>query len=436
MSHIFISYASEDRSRAERLAAALQRHGWPVWSDREIPPGKTFDQVIEEALDAAKCVIVLWSKQSVTSNWVKSEASEGLRRGVLVPALIDDVRIPLQFSRIQAARLVDWEGESAHPEFAKLVKAVQPILGQPLRTEAEQVTLGETPEACVTVVEPEKEPVLAREPASPPDELPVDTPRSERTAGIFHGFSVQKVLFLLIGVTFLAATFWILQGPDRVIQLAPTIHSPARTVFQENRPTRQAPDRVALKGKATKPSEPPQPTVLRAPSPTPSQPIVSKVSPPKPSEPPVASVPAPTVTRKVRSSLDNTKIAFGSDRYGVLEINVVNIDGTKPRRMTGTLDRQPAWSPGGKRIAFVSNRDGNREIYVMNADGTNPNRLTNNPAFDGHPSWSPNGTKIAFESYREHNYDIYVMNADGSNPSRLTKTPWDDESPAWSPFLQ
>ena len=62
MSDIFISYASADRDRAQGLVAtALDRRGWSTWWDRSIPPGKEYDQVIEEALDCAKCVIVLWS---------------------------------------------------------------------------------------------------------------------------------------------------------------------------------------------------------------------------------------------------------------------------------------------------------------------------------------------------------------------------------------
>jgi pantoate kinase len=65
MSDIFISYAKEDRGKAKDIAEALKRQGLSVWWDRSIPPGKTFDTVIEEALDAANCVIVLWSKTSV-----------------------------------------------------------------------------------------------------------------------------------------------------------------------------------------------------------------------------------------------------------------------------------------------------------------------------------------------------------------------------------
>ena len=50
MADIFISYASEDRLRAEPLAKALEEQGWSVWWDRTIPPGETFDQVIATQL--------------------------------------------------------------------------------------------------------------------------------------------------------------------------------------------------------------------------------------------------------------------------------------------------------------------------------------------------------------------------------------------------
>lgn len=121
---IFISYASADRSFAQSLAKALQDDGWSVWWDRVIPPGKSFDAVIEEALDAAKCVIVLWSKSSVASDWVKVEAAEAARRHILIPAIIDSTTIPLEFRRIQAASLVDWTGSADHLGFQSLVTSI------------------------------------------------------------------------------------------------------------------------------------------------------------------------------------------------------------------------------------------------------------------------------------------------------------------------
>jgi hypothetical protein len=128
MSDIFISYAREDRERAKALAEALEGQNWTVWWDRHIPPGRTFDEVVEEALDSARCVIVLWSVNSASSDWVKVEAAEGLRRRILVPALIEAARIPLEFRRIQAADLADWGVSSPHAGFDDLVTAITTIL--------------------------------------------------------------------------------------------------------------------------------------------------------------------------------------------------------------------------------------------------------------------------------------------------------------------
>ena len=156
MSDIFISYSSEDRARAKVLAGELERQGWSVWWDRRIPPGKQFSQVIKEAMDEAKCVIVLWSKESVKSEWVQNEASEGARRKILVPALIDDVEIPFEFRRIQAARLVDWEGRSPHLEFDTLLEAVCAIIGQPLLPKASEPTPDALDHSKPTGLETEK----------------------------------------------------------------------------------------------------------------------------------------------------------------------------------------------------------------------------------------------------------------------------------------
>jgi hypothetical protein len=127
---IFISYASEDIARAKSLAEALEKKRLTVWWDRKILPGETFDEVISGALSAAKCVIVLWSHASVKSSWVKEEADEAARRKILVPALIDDVEIPLGFRRIQAAQLKDWYREYGehNTEYEKLLQSVANIL--------------------------------------------------------------------------------------------------------------------------------------------------------------------------------------------------------------------------------------------------------------------------------------------------------------------
>ena len=83
MTDVFISYASEDRARAEMLAGALAALGWSVWWDRKIITGQAFDQAIEHALETARSVVVLWSRHAIASEWVKNEAAVAAERGVI-----------------------------------------------------------------------------------------------------------------------------------------------------------------------------------------------------------------------------------------------------------------------------------------------------------------------------------------------------------------
>jgi hypothetical protein len=134
MVDVFISYSREDGARAQDLARRLEARGLSAWWDRQIPPGKTWDQVIGKALEEARSVVVLWTSTSVESDWVKEEASRGSRRGVLVPAVFDHVEPPLGFGRIEAAELSDWDGADDDPELINFLAAVQGLVGDaPMR---------------------------------------------------------------------------------------------------------------------------------------------------------------------------------------------------------------------------------------------------------------------------------------------------------------
>ena len=112
MADIFVSYASGDRDRIKPLVEALEGEGFSVWWDRRIDMGASFHREIERELDAAKCVVVVWSEESVDSDWVHNEAQDGHDRGILVPAQVDDVKLPLAFRGAQTANLVGWPKSS------------------------------------------------------------------------------------------------------------------------------------------------------------------------------------------------------------------------------------------------------------------------------------------------------------------------------------
>ena len=62
MADVFVSYARSDKARVVPLVAAIEAKGWSVWWDRRIPHGKDFNDYIQRQLDAARCIVVLWSK--------------------------------------------------------------------------------------------------------------------------------------------------------------------------------------------------------------------------------------------------------------------------------------------------------------------------------------------------------------------------------------
>lgn len=131
MSDIFISYSSKDRPWVEQFAKALETHGWSVWWDRNIPTGGSFNTVIRQELTAAKCTIIVWSEQSVESEWVQAEAAEAKKQDKYLPVKINESDIPLGFTQRTFQSLVDWEAGVDHAGFSQLLKDIERLVKNP-----------------------------------------------------------------------------------------------------------------------------------------------------------------------------------------------------------------------------------------------------------------------------------------------------------------
>lgn len=130
MPDIFLSYSRKDLATAGKLAAALQAAGHDVWWDQALKAGQVYDKVTETALREARLVVVLWSKASVASDWVRSEATVALQRNALMPVMIEDCQRPVMFELRQSADLTGWKGNAKDPRLLALLADVQRQLGQ------------------------------------------------------------------------------------------------------------------------------------------------------------------------------------------------------------------------------------------------------------------------------------------------------------------
>lgn len=158
-------------------------------------------------------------------------------------------------------------------------------------------------------------------------------------------------------------------------------------------------------------------------------------------------------------SPDGSKIVFTSDRDGDLDIYTMDPDGSNVTRLTNTpgYDGGAFFTADGTQIVYRARhpetdeeladyrslleqdmiRPGVLDIYIMNADGTNQRRLTDNGAANFAPFPHPNGRQIIFSSNMHdpqgRDFDLYLINVDGTGLERVTQSPEFDGFPMFSP---
>ena len=130
MTEVFLSYSRADRPVAEAIARELQQLGVEVWWDHDLLGGDDYRRRISEILARVQAAIVIWSRRSVESQWVTSEAAAARERKVLVPVTIDGENPPIDFRALHTTDLASWMPGDRLPD--TLLKALADRVGREL----------------------------------------------------------------------------------------------------------------------------------------------------------------------------------------------------------------------------------------------------------------------------------------------------------------
>jgi len=143
LSDVFISYSRDDLENVTRIAEAIQRAGYDLWWDADLPPHRSYGDVIQEKIGGAKAVVVVWSEDATKSEWVRAEADMARNQRKLIQTSIDDGMPPLPFNQIQYASLTNWDGDSDHPAWRKVLVSLSDLVGAAPEAAATTVSTGQ-----------------------------------------------------------------------------------------------------------------------------------------------------------------------------------------------------------------------------------------------------------------------------------------------------
>lgn len=126
MADIYIAYASPNREAARRLVEQLASR-WSVWWDEDLV-GR-FPQVIDRELQAATCVVPIFSEAAHSADGLRDELNLARKYDkAILPARIDACDPPFGFGAFTAVDLRDWAGEAEHPGWRQLQHKLSQVI--------------------------------------------------------------------------------------------------------------------------------------------------------------------------------------------------------------------------------------------------------------------------------------------------------------------
>ena len=86
--NVFLSYSYKDRHLADILVQRLRERDIDIWTDRQIEPGASWRDEIQEALERSNTFVILITPESLSSDWLNFELGVALSRAKLQEATV------------------------------------------------------------------------------------------------------------------------------------------------------------------------------------------------------------------------------------------------------------------------------------------------------------------------------------------------------------
>ena len=159
---------------------------------------------------------------------------------------------------------------------------------------------------------------------------------------------------------------------------------------------------------------------------------------------------------ELRAAGKERRYSWDYDEY--FDVFDADLQGEQLKNLTNTrgYDAEASWSPDGKLIVFSSNRHAYAEplsevaaalfahdpgalldLYMMNADGTNVRRLTDTLGTDGGAFFSPDGTRVVWRRFAPDGAtaEIFTMPIDGSDQGADQRQITSLGAMSWAPYF-
>lgn len=124
MTDLYLSYGTRERHWVSKLATRLDDAGYSVCWNSDVVPGQDFHESSAQALQAAKCVLSIWSETSVQDYWVLNDSESALSRNALLSLRHREVVIPEALRTAPTTDLSAWDEASLEATLQPLLKLI------------------------------------------------------------------------------------------------------------------------------------------------------------------------------------------------------------------------------------------------------------------------------------------------------------------------